>query len=356
LFALKEDAQPILLDPATLETKGSWNFGGKLTSKTFTAHPKKDPLTGEMLAFGYNTNGSANNLIDVMTISPLGEITRYETLQAPYCSMVHDYLVSRNYLIFTICPMTNDMARVKRGLPFWHWDPRLPTMLGVIPREGGVKAVRWFKAPATVMETHTFNAWEEGSMLYSDHFINTSGWLSQFPNIVDPDAHEAPPYAERWSVDMSKPDDGVRIKRIFNHIGEMPVIDPRYLMRRNQHFYFGTSNKELGPMLEPGPKGPPFTCLGHYHEGSDALDFYYAGPHSSPEEPCFVPKPGGTEGEGWLLTVVGRRAENRSDLVILDANCLAKGPVATVKFPCRIHEGFHGIWISEDQLKMAGSW
>ena len=59
---------------------------------------------------------------------------------------------------------------------------------------------------------------------------------------------------------------------------------------------------------------------------------------------------GAPEGEGWLLTMVGRRAENRTDLVILDAARIDAGPVAIIKFPCRLHEGFHGIWVSAAAL------
>ena len=59
------------------------------------------------------------------------------------------------------------------------------------------------------------------------------------------------------------------------------------------------------------------------------------------------------EGDGWLLTVVGRRAENRADLVILDALHLDRGPLAVVKFPCRVHEGFHGIWVAAAALGQA---
>ena len=356
LYALKEDAHPVVLDPKTLETRSTWNFNGKLTGRSFTAHPKKDPLTGEWMAFGYNTNGGSNNLIDMFTISPEGEITRYETFEVPFTSMVHDYMVSRNYSIFTVCPMTTDMERVRLGEKFWHWNSKLPTWIAVVPRKEGVQGIRWFKAPSTVMETHTFNAWEDGSVVHADHFINTSGWIAQFPDIHNPAARETPPFAERWSMDLSKPGDTVAVQRIFQQVGEMPVIDPRYAMRRARHFYFGTTNTALGPMLPMGYKGPPFNCLGHYDEGSDKLDFFYAGADSSPEEPCFVPKPGGKEGEGWLITVVGRRVEMRTDLVILDATCLANGPLATVKFPCRVHEGVHGIWVPDWQLKMANAW
>jgi carotenoid cleavage dioxygenase len=221
----------------------------------------------------------------------------------------------------------------------------------VIPRDRGVAGIRWFTVPKLAMQTHTFNAWEDGARLYLDHFVNESGWLSQFPDVHNPAAREMPPFGERWMVDLSSQSDHVEIQRFLNHIGEMPVIDARFAMQKLRHFWFGTSNPRLGPMLAPGPKGPPFTCLGHFDEQTGKLDLYYAGPNSSPEEPCFVPRPGShVEGDGWLLTVVGRRAENRTDLVILDARDLAQGPIAIVKFPCRIHEGFHGVFVPESAL------
>lgn len=131
----------------------------------------------------------------------------------------------------------------------------------------------------------------------------------------------------------------------------MPAIDPRYAMKRTRHYWFGTSNTDLGPMLPWGPKGPPFTCLAHLDEAAGKLDFWYAGADSSPEEPHFVPRSAdAAEGDGWLLSMVGRRAENRTDLVILDALRLSAGPVAVVKFPCRVHEGFHGQWVSAKAL------
>ena len=347
LLALKEDSRPMVLDPDTLETKGHWDFGGKLKSRTFTAHPKKDPRTGEVVAYGYNTQGVASKVIELFYISPAGKLTRTESFEAPYASMVHDFLISEHYAIFVIYPMVCDWERVKNGEPFFHWDDRLPTKIAVIPRRpGGARQVRWFTSPKPVMETHTFNAWEEGDSLHLEHFITETGWLSQFPDINNPAAHEKPPFAYRWTFDLASPADNFTAHRLFPQIGEMPMIDLRQLTRKTRHFWFGTSNTELGPMLEWGPKGPPFTCLGHYDADTDRLDFYYAGANSAPEEPVFVPRsPTSVEGDGWLLSVVGRRAENRADLVILDARNLSAGPVATIRFPSRIHEGFHGIWV-----------
>ena len=144
LYALKEAGRPYELDPATLETKGETDFQGQLKSRTFTAHPKLDPQTGECIAFAYNCEGEASNEIELYTISPSGEFTKTERFTAPYCSMVHDFLVSRHYIAFVICPMVCDWERVKKGEPYWHWDNQKKTHIAVIPRDKGVAGIRWF--------------------------------------------------------------------------------------------------------------------------------------------------------------------------------------------------------------------
>jgi len=351
LYALKEAARPMRMDPLTLETLGSWDFHGKLLSKTFTAHPKSDPVTGEVIAFAYNTAGRSSREIEIYWISAQGRITRTESFMAPYSFMAHDCLVSRNYIALTVYPMVSEWERIERGEPYFHWDSSLPTRVVIIPRREGVAALRWYTCPFTGMETHSFNAWEEGELLHLDHFFTASGWLSQFPDIRGVAFKEEPPHAERWTFDLANRSNEFSVRRIFEQIGEMPMIDPRFLMSRARHFYFGTNNPALGPMLEWGPKGPPFTCIGHFDEARGKMNFWYSGPDSSPEEPFFVPRsPDASEGEGWLLSVVGRRRENRTDLVILDAAHLERGPVATIKMPCRLHEGFHGTWVSAAEL------
>ena len=64
-------------------------------------------------------------------------------------------------------------------------------------------------------------------------------------------------------------------------------------------------------------------------------------------EPVFVPKSeDAAEGEGYLLSVVYRARENRSDLVFLDAGDVAGGPIACAELPHRVPHGFHGNWKS----------
>jgi carotenoid cleavage dioxygenase-like enzyme len=125
---------------------------GRLSSKTFTAHPKIDPRTGEVVAYGYNTQGVASSTIELFFIEPDGTLARTERFDAPYASMVHDFMLSENYVVFTICPMICDWERVKAGKPFFHWDGSLPTKVAVIPRRRTLSVPkncfrRWAKCP-----------------------------------------------------------------------------------------------------------------------------------------------------------------------------------------------------------------
>ena len=62
-------------------------------------------------------------------------------------------------------------------------------------------------------------------------------------------------------------------------------------------------------------------------------------------EPVFIPKnQDAEEGDGYLIATAYRGEENRSDLLILDAQNVGAGPIATAKLPHRIPFGFHGNW------------
>ena len=358
LLALKEAARPYELDPVTLETKGIYDFDGALTSRTFTAHPKIDPVTGQLIAFAYNSSGRPDRDVVVFEISPAGRITREERFPAPYSSMMHDWLVTRDHMIFTFSPMISDWERMKDEPQYFMWDPPKGTHVAVIPRAEGVAGIRWFSSDL-VMETHSLNAYSNGDIVTADHFIADSGWFSQFPKTTVGPLREAPPFAQRWTLDLSQGSDSwtnetatYTSEKLFDHPGDMPRVDPRVLMSKNRHSWIGSLDLGLGPMPDFGPMGPPFNCLVHLDDETGARTRFYPGPDSAPEEPVFVPKNGDAgEGEGYLISVVSRRALNRNDIVILDALDLGAGPIATLKVPFRLRYAFHGTWVPGSDLE-----
>jgi carotenoid cleavage dioxygenase len=65
-------------------------------------------------------------------------------------------------------------------------------------------------------------------------------------------------------------------------------------------------------------------------------------------EPVFVPRSGATaEDDGWVLAYVYDATEDRSDVVVLDAQDFAGEPVATIHLPARVPFGFHGSWLPD---------
>ena len=69
---------------------------------------------------------------------------------------------------------------------------------------------------------------------------------------------------------------------------------------------------------------------------------------SAPEPPI---EANSAEGDGYLLVLVNRMKEMRSDLAILDARDIIKGPVALIKLPTRVRSTFHGMWVPAKALE-----
>src|SRR4029077_2971921 len=77
LMAFKEDSPPVVLDPDSLATLDDYyTFGGKLTSLTFTAHPKIDSETGDLVAFGYEARGDGTNDVAIIHVDRTGRLVR----------------------------------------------------------------------------------------------------------------------------------------------------------------------------------------------------------------------------------------------------------------------------------------
>ena len=86
-------------DLTPVQTRGYETWGDKLRGP-FTAHPKLDPETGEMVFFGYSAATAASPGRSAYSASSAdGKITRAEILEAPFPSMIHDFAVTRNWIV-----------------------------------------------------------------------------------------------------------------------------------------------------------------------------------------------------------------------------------------------------------------
>ncbi len=359
LWALKEDSPALLMDPASLESHGMECFGGRMKGQTFTAHPKIDPATGNMVAIGYAASGLCSDDVAYYEVSPDGELVREEWFKVPYYCMMHDFGITEDFLLLHIVPSIGSWERLEKGLPHFGFDTTLPVYLGVIPRHEGLKQeeIRWFKRD-NCFASHVLNAWQEGSKI---HFLIPESRNNFFPFF--PDVHGAPfnpaesmTYLTDWTVDLaSNGDEFDAITPLTTSVAEFPRIDDRFVGRKTRYGWF--LEMDLKQPVDPAAAragGAPFNSLLMKDLETGAEQHWWAGAANSLQEPCFVPRAkDAAEGDGWIVQVCNRLDEARSDLLLFDALDIEKGPVATINIPIRLRFGLHGNWADAGEIGLA---
>ena len=331
LLALEEAHMPFELDPETLESRGyREDYRGKVT-----AHPKIDPETGEMIWFAYGVGeGFFTNTVSYGVTDAGGKVVRRDDFEAPYSSMVHDFMVTKTHALFPILPLTGDLQRVMRGGPAYAWEPEKGSHVGVMRRDGDVSDIRWFTAEACYV-FHPMNAWEEGDKIFAD--VMEYGHAPLFPNVDGSMTPNAGAYLTRWTFDLADPSNTIKRERLDDTPGEFPRFDERRAGLPYRHGWFAASAE--------GSVGLKFDSIAHIDHQTSQKVIHTFGNGDAPGEPIFIPRSAdAAEGDGWLIALVYRALEDRSDFVVLDALDIAKGPIAVAKLPRRVPFGFHGNW------------
>ncbi len=335
LLALEEGHAPFEIDAESLESKGSWRFDGRLEGP-MTAHPKIDPKTGEMLFFGYMADGVFSPGMSYQTVDSEGVLTRSERFQAPFASMVHDFIATDEHVLFPIFPLTGSMERAMRGQPPFAWEPDKGTHVGVMRRDGSVEDIRWFETdPCYVF--HPMNAYTEGDRIVAHVMQFEEAPL--FPNVDGTPTDPAKANARlcEWVIDLADNSNGIRRRYLDDVTGEFPRLDERFAGNGYRHGYYGAA---IG--MAPGMG---FNAVAHHDFAKGRRNEYVLPEGDVTGEPVFVPRSeDAEEGDGYLVSVVYRAAENRSDLLFLDATNVADGPIACAELPHRVPYGFHGNW------------
>lgn len=347
LLALKEDAPPMELDPETLQTIGFHDFGGGYRAPTFTAHPKVDGATGEMITFGYEAEGLASNAIWLYTIAPDGIVTSERKLAAPYLSMLHDIAISQNYIIIPVYGMTASLERLRAGKIHWGWDTRLPSYMGVLPRQGDANEIRWFTGPPLAM-VHTFAATDKNGIITLDAAVSDGNPFPFFPDIHGHPFNpaKARTTVRRYTIDMNVSSDGWREQRRFpDKAGSLSRIDDRFMGRDFRYGFLSFSN-ENEPFTGEARGRRPVNNLGRFDFETGQVDALSAGPQYAMQEVAFAPRsPDAPEADGWLMAVATNYETMKSELVIGDTRNLSRGPVARVKLPFKAPNQVHGNWV-----------
>ena len=322
---------PFEMNPATLESKGyATPYGDRVT-----AHPKIDPEMGEMVWFGYSIGQMPfSSTMSYGVTSATGEVLRRDNFEAPYSAMVHDFLVTRNHALFPILPLTGSLQRAMTGLPPYAWEPEKGAFVGVMARNAGVETMRWFQTDACYV-FHPMNAFEDGDLIHADMMEYPVAPL--FPSADGSRGRDTAARLVRWTFDLAGDSNAIKRTPLDDMAGEFPRIDDRRAGLAYRHGWFAAT-------ASPRPVGG-FDAIAHVDLATGKRTLCQFAPGDSPGEPVFVPRsPDAAEGDGWLVALVYRGEEDRSDFVVIDAQDVAAGPIAMARLNRRIPFGFHGNW------------
>lgn len=350
LIMTKEDGPGQLINPHTLETLGAYDFGGALKSKTMTAHVRVDPRTKEMFVYGYEADGLCSAKMAYWWTDADGKLVKEQWFDAPFCSLVHDFVITENYAIFPLQPTTADLDRVKAGGAHWIHHSDLDYMVGIMPRYGDVADLRWFKGPKGSSSFHMMNAYEtpDGKVHMDHHVTDTIA----FPHIQADSGLNVSPWElgggfQRWTMDMKANSDAVSVTPL-GPPGDMPrIADADQGRPYKRGWYCSMNPQPMGPPVMGGVVGAMFSAVLRKDFETGAITGYNLPPMRGMSEPVHVAasEPGH---EGWLVGIVDHQVGENEFLHaawIWNAGDLPAGPVAKVPIPTRMRPQVHGWWV-----------
>nr|ABY60887.1 carotenoid cleavage dioxygenase 4 [Osmanthus fragrans] len=344
LYALGESDLPYAVEVAQngdIYTEGRNDFDGKLFM-SMTAHPKVDPDTGEAFAFRYGPmrpfltffrfNADGTKQPDVPIFS----------MTSP--SFLHDFAITKKYAIFPEIQIgMNPMEMMAGGSPVGANPGKVPR-LGVIPRYAKDESeMKWFDVPGFNI-IHAINGWDEDDgdtiVLVAPNILSVEHTLERMDLI-----HAS---VEKVKIDLKT---GIVSRHpVSSRNLDFAVINPAYVGKKNKYVYAAIG--------DPMPKISGVVKLDVSVSDSDRCDCIVAsrlyGESCFGGEPFFVAKepnnPSAEEDDGYVVSYVHNEKTGESRFLVMDAKSPNLDIVAAVKLPRRVPYGFHGLFVSENDL------
>nr|AAK00622.1 carotenoid cleavage dioxygenase 1 [Persea americana] len=346
LLALSEADKPYVLkvlEDGDLQTLGMLDYDKRL-SHSFTAHPKVDPFTDEMLHLGI----SHTPYLTYRVISKDGIMHDPVPITIPEV-MMHDFAITENYAIFMDLPLYFRPKKMVKGKLIFPFDATKKARFGVLPRYAKDELqMRWFELPNCFI-FHNANAWEEGGEIVLITCRLQNPGLDMVSGIVKEKLENFKNELYEMRFDMKT--GAASQKQLSVSAVDFPRINESYTGRK-QRFVYGTILNNITNV-----KGIIKSDLQlNQRDGnrSSMLEVIIKASLSFSWDPGFVPrKPGVTseEDDGYLIFFVLTERTGKSEVNVIDAKTMSADPVAIVELPHRVPFGFLPFFVSEEQLQ-----
>ncbi len=330
------------LDPITLETLGTSEWGGRFPAEGVSAHPRVDEHTGELLFFNYHAHAP---YMHYGVLSAEGDLVTYVDIPLPGPRLPHDMMFTENWTILNDLPLFWDPDALADGHYSNTFRRDLPSRFAVIPRHGTTDDIRWFEADPTFV-LHWTNAYEDGDEIVLDGFFQHNptargvdrrkfehkGFETLDMNVLDARAH-------RWRFNLVT---GVtREQTMSDRCCEFPMVNGRHYGRRHRYSYNARCAQGLFA----------FDGLIKHDLDTGVEELWEAPDGVFVSETPMAPRDNSTgEDDGYLVTFACDVVNDRSDALVFDAASVGDGPIAKIRLPERISSGTHSTWVPRGDL------
>jgi|UniRef100_A0A2N9I7J6 9-cis-epoxycarotenoid dioxygenase len=338
LLAMSEDDLPyqVRITPTgDLKTVGRYDFNGQLSS-AMIAHPKLDPVSGELFALSYDV--VQKPYLKYFHFSPEGKKSQDVEIPLAQPTMMHDFAITERFVVIPDQQVVFKLQEMIGGGSPVIYDKNKISRFGILDKNAtDASTMKWIEAPDCFC-FHLWNAWEEpetnevvviGScMTPPDSIFNEceeslKSVLSEIRlNLKTGKSTRRPIISESEQVNL-----------------EAGMVNRNKLGQKTRFAYLA--------LAEPWPKVSGFAKVDLF---TGEVKKHLYGDQRFGGEPLFLPRDPNSENEddGYILTFVHDEKEWKSELQIVNAMNLKLE--ATVKLPSRVPYGFHGTFINSKDL------
>ncbi|WP_347460927.1 carotenoid oxygenase family protein [Acinetobacter sp. ANC 7454] len=339
IWALVEaGAYPIEVN-SELESKRHHLFESDDPDLPFSAHPHIDPDTGDIHAVCYD--GLTHNKVFYLHIDAKGKLKNHVEIPVKHGPMVHDCAITKSQVLILDLNVNFSVRSALKGslLPY-QWNPKHQARIGLLPFGGSAKDIRWYNIdPCFIF--HTMNAYDLNTGdVVMDAVVHSNAMLHSIQGPIE--EHDI--RLERFIFDQGT---GKVSRTVLSDTKqEFPRINDAYTGRQYRYAY----SISFGEFDDPYKvSGNSVMCL---NLRTRTTESYFFGDNWVTGEAIFVAREGAeAENDGWLMSYVHAVDCGPSKVVILNAQHIADGPIATIHLPVRVPVGFHCNWIDYRKLR-----